>query len=173
VTPACNDFDALLSLHAAGALEPADAARVEAHLAACARCRAEAARDAEALSLARLAPPSDAERRALADVPRRTLADLERWDPRQPSWKRFAAISAVSAAAVVAAVVVALVAPAGFRQAPTVIPVPPSAVVVETTPAWEAPDLDTLWEDAGLLDVDATAVAYGTGSDAALAAVDF
>lgn len=73
---ACTDLDLLLPLHATGALEPAEASRVEDHLAACASCRAEAARDAEVLSLAKLPPPSEAERRAVADVPRRAIAAM-------------------------------------------------------------------------------------------------
>ncbi|MGZ3461252.1 MAG: zf-HC2 domain-containing protein, partial [Archangium sp.] len=39
---ACPEYDELLTLHAAGALEPGEQARVRAHLESCAACRSEA-----------------------------------------------------------------------------------------------------------------------------------
>ncbi len=162
---ACRDFDLLLPLHAAGALDPAEAARVEAHLASCALCRAEAAADAEALALAKLPPISEAERRAVADVPRRALAELHRSDRRRAGWKR-----AATAVAVAAAALLAVLSPAVLQKRAPQVPVPAAAV------AWQEPDLDTVWEDAGVLDLDSSASSSGDGtetvSDAALTAVD-
>jgi anti-sigma factor RsiW len=166
---ACKDFDHLLSLHAAGALEPDEASRVEAHLATCAACRAEAAADAAVLSLAKLAPPSDAERRAVGDVPRRALAALHRADARRGRWKR----SLVGIAAAAAALL-AVLSPAVLQREAR-LPRDAEALVTarEAEAAWEEPDLDTLWEDSGLLDLDASgASASFDETDAALAAVD-
>jgi anti-sigma factor RsiW len=156
----CEDLALLLSLRAAGALDPAEAARVEAHLEGCPSCRAEAAEAAEALALAALPPPSEAERRAVRDLPARALEALHRSERRRGLGKRIAAGIAVAAAAVAL-----VLAPAVLRKAPT-------APVAETAAAWEAPDLDTLWEDASVLDLEASATG-GDGADAAYAALDF
>jgi anti-sigma factor RsiW len=167
---ACKDFDLLLTLHAAGALDPADAARVEAHLATCAACRAEVAADADVLAAARLPPPTDAERRALADRPRRALAELHRTDRRRAGAKRIAAGIAVAAA-----LLVAVLAPAVLQRTPDA-PSEPAAAAVAAAPTWEEPDLDDVWDDAGVLELDAGAAAASNadsaGSDAALAALD-
>jgi anti-sigma factor RsiW len=163
---ACKDFDLLLTLHATGALDPAEAARVEAHLAGCASCQAVAAADADVLAQAKLPPPTDAERRALADGPRRALAELHRKDRRRAGVKRIAA-----GFAAVAATVLAIVAPAFLGRGPDV-PLDPVAVA---EPSWEEPDLDRLWDDAALVDLDAavaSAAEADAGTDAALAALD-
>lgn len=156
---ACTDLDLLLPLHATGALEPAEASRVEDHLAACASCRAEAARDAEVLSLAKLPPPSEAERRAVADVPRRAIAAMQRADRRRASWKRASVGFAVAAVALLAVLAPVLL------QRPTHLP-------ATTQVAWQEPDLDTVWDDSGVLDLSG-AVASDDEADAVLAAVDF
>ena len=161
MNPACQDLEVLLSLRAAGALDPAEAARVEAHLQGCAACRAEAAASEAALRLATLPPPSDAERSAVATLAKDALAELRRGEARAASWKRTTA--AFVAAAAVAAFVLA---PALLRK-----PVHPAATVPATALAqaqdgWEAPDLDTLWSDADVLDLSnasASASAYGYG----------
>jgi anti-sigma factor RsiW len=162
---ACKDFDLLLSLRAAGALDPAEAARVEAHLAGCAACRAEAAADAEVLRLARLPAPTEAEERA-GSLARETLAELHRREGRFSSWKR-----AGAAFAAAAAVLLAVLAPAmlGRRQS-----YPPATEVGASaeTAAWQEPDLDTLWSDAGILDDDAASSAADAAS-VAVASIDF
>jgi anti-sigma factor RsiW len=162
---ACRDFDLLLSLHATGALDAAEAARVEAHLAACAACRAEVAADREALSAATLPPVSEAERRAVASVPGRALAALHRGERRRSGWKRVAAAVAVAAAAFLA-----ILAPALLRRTPEV-PVPAGATAAATA-TWQVPDLDTVWEDTAIVDLE-DAAASSSGSDAALAALDY
>ena len=75
---ACKDFDLLISLRAAGALEPAEATRLDAHLESCAACRAEADADAEVLGLAKLPPLTEAERRAANGLARDVVAELHR-----------------------------------------------------------------------------------------------
>jgi anti-sigma factor RsiW len=163
---ACKDFDLLLPLHASGALEPADASRVEAHLATCAACRAEAVADRDMLELAKLPPAGDAERRALADGPRRVLAELRRNERRRSSGRQV-----LTGVLVAAAALLAVLAPAAMRHRPGV-EVPP-AETAAATPSWDEPDLDTLWDDAGLVVIDGAVDAGITGSDAAVAALEF
>jgi anti-sigma factor RsiW len=162
---ACKDFDLLLPLHAAGALDPAEAGRVEAHLAACAACRAEAARDAEALSLAKLPPPTEAERRALEGVPRRAAAALHRADRRRFGWKRVGAAIAVAAAALLA-----ILAPGLLHNDPPAPP--PQVALVQEAERWEVPDPETMWEEAGVLDLGASSTSDDDATDVALAALD-
>jgi len=162
---ACQDFDLLLPLHATGALDPAEAARVEAHLASCALCRAEAAADAEALALAKLPPVSEAARAAVAAAPRRALAELHRADRRRAGWKRAAVAIAVAAAALLA-----VLSPAVLQRTPRA----PAPAAIAVAASWQEPDLDTIWEDAGVLDLQASADASSDDldTDAAAAAVD-
>ncbi len=147
----CKDLDLLLPLRACGALAPDEAAPVEAHLAGCPACRAEADADAAVLALAKLPPPSEAERRATAGVARGALAALHATERRRTSFMRVSAGIAVAAAALLA-----VLAPAVLRRTPT--------APVVTALTWQEPDLDTIWEDAGLLDVEASA-AVATTSD--------
>ncbi|HEY6097876.1 MAG TPA: zf-HC2 domain-containing protein [Anaeromyxobacter sp.] len=165
----CRDYDVLVSLHAAGALDAAETARVEAHLAGCAACRAEAGELAAALSLAALPPASEAERRALADLPGRTIATLRRSERRRSFAKRVAVGFAAAAAA------------AALVLAPAVVRKSAPAPAGEAAVAWRQPDLDALWNDASVLDLDSFTLADGsdaaqgadeTDTDAALAALD-
>jgi anti-sigma factor RsiW len=163
---ACREYDLSLSLRAAGALDPAEAARLEAHLEACPACRAEAEADAEVLSLAKLPPVSDAERRALADLPKRALAELRRSDGLAERRRRLGKRIAFGIVAAAAAVIV-MYAPG--RERP---PDPRAQAPVATADAtWESPDLDTVWADAGVLDLSDSAE-DGDGTDAAFAALD-
>ncbi len=156
----CRDYEVLLSLRAAGALDRSETARVEGHLAGCPECRAAADDTVRALSLATLPPPSDAERRALRDLPVRTLAALRLARDRRSMGKQVAVVI-VAAAAGMAVVL----APAVVRKAPEA---PPAAVA-----AWQSPDLDALWDDTGVLELDASARTGGEEPDAAaLAALD-
>lgn len=168
---ACSEFEVLLSLRAAGALEPGEERKVEEHLAACAACRAEAEALAETLSLARLPPTSAAEQRAVGDLAGRTLRAFRRADRSRALGKRVAAAVAIAAAA--AGLVLA---PAILRKAPTA-PGPGSQLAsarVETEAAWQAPDPDALWEEAGLFDDDSsTATSGGDATDAVLAALEY
>lgn len=173
----CNELDLLLSLRAAGALEPAEAATVDAHLAGCARCRAEADALARVLDLARLPPPSEAERRAAADLPARTVAALRRDRGRQVDLRRSRWFQVTAAVAVAAAVLLAFLAPALLGRSPSLPPGDAGAGVPVAAQSWEAPDLDTLWEETEVLDLDGAAFGAWTTTadlgDAALAAADF
>ncbi len=149
MNPACKDLEVLLSLRAAGALEPDEAARVEAHLQGCAACRAEAAASRDALRLATLPPPSDAERRAVATLAKDALGELRRGEARAESWKR-----AGAAFAAAAAVLVFVLAPAVLGRKP-VLPAATSTAgaQAQADDGWQAPDLDSLWSDADVLDL--------------------
>ena len=166
---ACKDFDLLLSLRAAGALEPAEAARVEAHLQGCAACRAEADADAAVLRLATLPPPSDAERRATASLARDTLAELHRREGRTASWKRAGAAFAAAAALLVAVLSPVMLgrsgpsSPAGAGGA--------TSGATASAAAWQEPDLDSLWSDTGVLDLSGAGTSSDV-SDAAVASLD-
>jgi len=149
---ACPEYEPLLIERAAGDLSPEAAARLEAHLsgpAACAACLAEAAAFAEALDLCRLPPPSEAERRALANLAE-PLEKQARAAARRRTWPARVA----AGVAVAAAVVAFLVAPAFSRRGPSLDGLPAAA-----TAPWEAPDPDALLEEAVVALPDATAVA--------------
>jgi anti-sigma factor RsiW len=149
-TSPCRDHELSLSLRAAGALEPDDAARLEGHLVVCPACRAEAEALAAALDLAKLPPVSDAERRAYQYLGDRTLAALRRKSRVRSIVKRAVALTAAAAAA--AALVLA---PAVVRRDPGA----PAAAQVSTS--W-LPDLDTLWNDASVVDLGSSALADGS-----------
>ena len=172
MTP-CSEFDLLLSLRAAGALGPVEAPAVEAHLAVCPACRAEAEARAEALFLARLPPASLADQAAFRDLPAAMLRDLRASGRRRGLGMRIAVGIAISAAA--AAVVLA---PALLRKAPPGVGatqvVATQAASRSAGAAWEAPDPDTLWEDAGFLEDDSSAATRGgDATDAVLAALEY
>jgi hypothetical protein len=95
----CPEFDVLLTEDAAGALPPAEAARVGAHLVECPACRAERDALAAALRGAALPPVSELERRAMADLPASALAALRRTERRRVVGNRviLAAIGACAA----------------------------------------------------------------------------
>ncbi len=160
---ACREIQVLVSLRATGALEPEEGARLEAHLSECASCRAEAEADAQALAFAKLPPPTEAELRAMRDVTGRTLEALRRSERRRFVGRRLLAGLAVAAAAGIA-----LLAPAALRRAPTAPELP-----AETPVSWEIPDVDLLWEDAGLIEEDNTsALSGGYEADAVIAALE-
>jgi anti-sigma factor RsiW len=156
----CRDHEVLLSLRATGALDAAERARVEGHLAGCAACRAEADDLAATLELVKLPPASEAERRVLDELPARTLAAVRRSTRVRSVGTRIAvAVVAAAAAAAVA------LAPAVLRRDAAV---PAQA----TAAAWEQPDLDVIWNDTSVIDLDASVAAGDDGTDAALAALD-
>jgi anti-sigma factor RsiW len=130
----CADQLPLLIDRAAGALSPADAARLEPHLAACPACRAEAAGLAETLALAALPPPSRAEVAALDG-----LADRIRSAQQVAAEGRRLPARVAVALLAVAAAVAFLLAPAFARRAPRLDPA--EVAVAE----WESPDPAELW----------------------------
>jgi predicted anti-sigma-YlaC factor YlaD len=155
---ACEDLDLLLPLHATGALEPADAARVDAHLAECPACRLELEGDREALSHLKLPPVTAAERRAITMGPRRALATYHDVQRRRALWRRVSV-----AFAAVAAVVVAVLTSMLLTSEPEV------PAVAEQ---WQAPDVDTVWEMTDMLELDGGTSPSADEVDAALAALE-
>lgn len=155
----CRELAVLVTLRATGALDPADEARVESHLAGCRACRADAEADAALLELAALAPPSEAERRAVAEVPARALAQVRRGERRRATVAR--RFSAVAVAVLAAAV---LLAPAFLWRGP-LVEIPPAPI------AWQEPDVETLWEDTQVLELEPAADERGGFADAAYAAL--
>jgi anti-sigma factor RsiW len=165
----CPEFDLAISLRSAGALEPDEARRLEAHLATCAACRAEAARADEVALLAKLPPVDDLERRAVRDLSTRTVEALHASERRAGLGKRVVAgVLAAAAAAVV------VLAPAVLHKGPAA-PAPSAVEAANGAEAtWESPDLDVLWEDAQVVDFDSTsAESASDGTSAAVAAIDF
>ena len=154
----CQELAPLLSLRATGALAPDEAARVEAHLHACAACRAEAAAEEDALNLAKLPPPSELERRATATLASDALARLRRTDARAAAWKRGGAAFAAAAA-----LLLVVMAPAVLRKGPSSV-VSGEGGERAVAASWEAPDLDTLWSDSDVLDVSGASAASSYGA---------
>jgi anti-sigma factor RsiW len=101
---ACHEYEELLSLHAAGALEPDEESRVRAHLESCAACRAEAESTARVLSSLALPPPSSAMQERIETLPQRTLGAWRREQVRRAFQARTAG-ALLAAAAVVLLVV--------------------------------------------------------------------
>ena len=167
----CRDLEVLVSLRASGgpdALDAAEAARLDAHLAGCAACRAELDASARALSLARLPPLFETERRAMRDFPARVLGKLHEKDRRRSRVRR--ALVVAAGIAVAAGLGVVVVAPALFEKKPGV---PVQFAESQQEESWQVPDMDTLWSDADVVDLDASASSDGEGSDAAVAALEY
>jgi anti-sigma factor RsiW len=160
MTP-CAEYLPLLSDHAAGELDPADDARLAAHLAGCGGCRAEAEALAAVLSMASLPPPTELERSALTG-----LAESIRLEQRRAEFRIRAPLRYAAALLAVAAAAAFLVAPTLARRAPR-----PAAVEVAATTqaeAWEAPDADELWSASDLAFDDGAAAAMTSADELAL-----
>ncbi|HYO69164.1 MAG TPA: zf-HC2 domain-containing protein [Archangium sp.] len=132
---ACHDQDELLTLFAAGALEPEEEARVRAHLDACAACRAEAEANHEVLGLAVLPPPSAREQAVVAALPRTTVGAWRKAQVQQAARMRTA--GALMAAA---AVVLLVLGPVLQRRVAT----PPAPTAPVEAPGTAEEDAFTL-----------------------------
>jgi len=169
MTEACREVEVLVSLGAAGALEGADAAALEAHLHSCPACRAEKERLAGLLGMARLPPPDAQEAAALSDLSSPLLGELRRRERRGQVLRRL-----LTGGAVAAAVALAILAPALLRShGPSLKPGPEvaSAPVAAAPQSWEEPDMTTLWDESAVLDYSSSSSDGGV-ADAVYAAYD-
>ncbi|MDY7225627.1 zf-HC2 domain-containing protein [Hyalangium rubrum] len=162
---ACQDYEELLTLHAAEALEPQEEARVRVHLETCAACRSEAESTARVLAQVALPPPSPAERERLEALPRRVMGAWRREQVRQSLRGRTVGVIAAAAAVLMLMVVPSLVR----RDAPRSVASPssPAALASESEvaaefeqwasadPLTEVLDPELLLDDEGAWDEDA------------------
>jgi predicted anti-sigma-YlaC factor YlaD len=156
----CADQLPLLSARASGEIAADDAARLDAHLAGCAACRAEAEALSALLSMAALPPPTEAERGALVG-----LAEAIRLEQRRASSRLRAPIRYAAALLAMAAAAAFLVAPAFTRRAPRLTA---SEVASAGAAGWEAPDADELWTASDLASDDGSAAAMAGADELAL-----
>lgn len=182
MTPECQELAVLRSVHAAGGLEPAEAARVVAHLERCPECRAADGQERELLDLVKLPEATPAEALAVADLAGRTLGALRRRE-RRFTWARRAA-AAAGIVAVAAAVVAMLLLPAVANR-PRLPASGPAAQVVATQAVsltgvadWDEDDLDTFDSTAASSASSSrsssarSSTSSSSASDVALAAYD-
>jgi hypothetical protein len=150
VNRACPEFEPLLIDLAAGDVPPADLARLEAHLAGCDACRAEAGVFGQALALAALPPPTPAEREAVARGAGEAIARHRRQHRHRR--RRLGGLLAVAAG-----VAVAIGVPQLVRERSPVPPAPVAASAAAGDAAamdWQVPDLDAVWAASAVADPD-------------------
>jgi anti-sigma factor RsiW len=126
---ACEELEARILDRVAGALPPEESAALQAHLDGCPKCRAWAAACREAVELAALPEPSEAEVRLFAQLPGRAGAAF-RERARRPSWARPVALGVLGAAALAAVLVVG-----GPRWRSRGGPSPPAAALEAQEPS--------------------------------------
>ncbi len=173
----CSEIQPLLLDRAAGALPPETETRLTGHLETCLACRAEAKALDEALSLAGLPPPSEAERQVLDGLAGETLRAFRKDRARRTLWRGVGAGMAIAAAA--AAVVLVLPVMRHGKGART-----PSHSVAQTAAvqgtangtaaqgSWQEPDLDAVWEASGAI-VSGSSDADASDETPIFADVDF
>jgi len=160
---ACTTQEPLLLERACGTLDAAGEARLAAHLASCAACRAEAAADDDVLALVALPPPGAAELEAL-DGLAEALRPAARPTPWRRPWSRTRA-GALALAAAAAALLVTLASPLLSRP-----PVPDRASLASARPsteAWQEPEPAERWDLAD--DVDDASVSELGADEVAMA----
>jgi len=170
----CAEHEIAIDLHAAGALDADEAARLEAHVQGCAACRAVLDASTRALGLARLPPVTEPERRALSGLPVAVLAALRGQERRRTLGVRVAVLSAVAAA-----LVLALASPALLRKSPGQLALDEERAwqalverqLREEERAWRQPDFDALWEASDVFDLGPSR-GNATFVDAALSSYD-
>jgi hypothetical protein len=171
----CAEHEIAISLHAAGALDAEEAARLEAHVQGCAACRAVLDASVRALGLARLPPVSEPERRALAGLPASLVSELRERSRRRALGARVAVIAGVAAA-----LVLAVASPALLRKSPGRLALDEERawqthierrLREEQRASWNEPDLDALWEASDVFDLEPSR-GRATFVDAALSSYD-
>jgi anti-sigma factor RsiW len=139
---ACQDYEELLTLHAAGALEPTEEAQVRAHLESCAACRSEAQATASLLGQVALPALSSAEKQKLEALPQRVTGAWRKEQVRKALRTR-----AVGALMATAAVLLLMVAPSILRhEEPRLVPSPPAGPSAAATDSSEDSEDFEDWE---------------------------
>lgn len=118
----CQDYEELLTLHATGALEPGEEARVRAHLETCAACRSEVESTASLLGQVALPPLSPAAKEKLDALPQRVTAAWRREQVRKALRTR-----TVGALMATAAVLMLMLAPSILRHEEPRVPESPAS----------------------------------------------
>jgi hypothetical protein len=137
---ACQNYEELLTLHAAGALEPAEEALVRAHLETCAACRSEAQTTASLLGQVALPALSSAEKEKVEALPQRVTGAWRKEQVRKALRTR-----TVGALMATAAVLLLMVAPSILRhEEPRLAPSPPAGPSAAAT-AEDSEDFED-WE---------------------------
>jgi anti-sigma factor RsiW len=129
---ACQDYEELLTLHATGALEPEEEARVRAHLETCAACRSEAESTASLLGQVALPPLSPSAKEKLDALPQRVTAAWRREQLRKALRTR-----TVGALMATAAVLMLMLAPSILRHEQPRVPAPSASTSWETQSDFE------------------------------------
>lgn len=144
---ACQDYEELLTLHAAGALEPSEEALVRAHLETCAACRTEAQATASLLGQVALPALSSAEKEKVEALPQRVAGAWRREQVRKALRTR-----TVGALMATAAVLLLMVAPSILRhEDPRIVPSPSagtSAAAADPEEDWETEAEFEQWASA-------------------------
>ncbi|WP_426750591.1 zf-HC2 domain-containing protein [Myxococcus sp. Y35] len=137
---ACPDQEERLDLHAAGALEDAEAVGLVQHMEGCEGCRQAFAASVELLSMVALPPITAQEKVELDELPRRTLSEWRRSARRQGLGLR--TLGALVATA--AAVTWVLLVPGMWQLPGTAATDRPDSAAAATTPAAEEVDAETM-----------------------------
>ncbi|NMO20519.1 zf-HC2 domain-containing protein [Pyxidicoccus fallax] len=156
---ACPEYEVLLDLHATGALETDEAARVSEHVRTCDACREAVASTVKVLTLAELPPLTAQEKAVVQELPQRTLSAW-RWESRN----RGLGLRTLGALMAVAAAVLVLLVPALFwSSGGEAVPAEPASVAVTGAAGLEETDAETMaaieaWAGLEPLDVDLDAL---------------
>jgi hypothetical protein len=111
---ACPHFEVLLSSRAVGALDRAETARVEAHLARCGGCSAVADGNVRALELASVALAPGGDRATIEDLASSVVARVERSERRRQRGRHLLVAGALAALSVVLIAATVLVGQAAY-----------------------------------------------------------
>ncbi len=137
---ACQEYDELLTLHAAEALETEEEARVRTHLESCAACRAEAEAHHQVLERVALPPPSPREQALLAAMPRTVEGAWRRAQVTSAARMRTTGALLAAAAVVLLSLGVVVQRPLGTRAPASTDEVLPAEESLSELETWAMED---------------------------------